>query len=139
MIRRALTQYGIKELPGEATNPEIIKYFDSIGKTWVKDDETAWCSAYLNWCAKTSGHEYTGKLTARSWLDVGEPIEHFQQVGDIVVFWRVSIDDWRGHVGIYINESPDHVWVLGGNQSNMVRISVYAKSRVLGYRRLRKL
>jgi len=139
MIKRALTQYGIKEFPGEANNPEIKKYFDAIGETWAGDDETAWCSAYMNWAAKVSGYEYTGKLNARSWLNLGEPIERFQQVGDVAIFWRGSIDDWRGHVGMYISEDKDHVWVLGGNQSNMVRISAYSKSQILGYRRLRKI
>ena len=140
MIHKALTQYGIREIQGpEANNPEIIKYFAEIGCIWAKTDETAWCSAFVNWVAKETDHEYTRKLNARSWLKVGEPIEHFQEVGDVVILWRVSKNDWRGHVGFFINEDEDYIWILGGNQSNQVCIKPYPKSRLLGYRRLRKI
>lgn len=139
MINKALSQYGITEIQGAvANNPEIIKYFVSCNQIWVKTDETAWCSAFVNWVAKESGYEYTSKLNARSWLDVGEPIEKFQRVGDLVILWRVSRKDWRGHVGFYINEDEDYIYILGGNQGNKVCIKPYPKKRLLGYRRLRK-
>lgn len=140
LIKKALGEYGITEMQGAiANNPEIIKYFADIGQIWVKTDETAWCSAFVNWVAKECEYEYTSKLNARSWLDIGSPIEHFQQIGDIVVLWRVSVKDWRGHVGFYINETEDSIFILGGNQGNKVCIKEYPKSRLLGYRRLRKL
>ena len=140
MIHKALTQYGIREIQGPvANNPEIIKYFVASNQIWVKTDETAWCSAFVDWVAKETGHEYTRKLNARSWLDVGDPIEHFQKVGDVVILWRVSKTDWRGHVGFFISEDKDYIWILGGNQSNQVCIKPYPKSRLLGYRRLRKI
>ena len=138
LIQIALTQYGVKEIQGaEANNPEIIKYFAACGQMWAKTDETSWCSAFVNWCAIGTGHEHTRKLDARSWLKIGEPIEKFQHAGDIVVLWRVSRQDWRGHVGIYVNEDDENIWILGGNQSNSVCIKPYPKSRLLGYRRLK--
>ena len=60
LVNIALSQYGIKEVPGVENNPEIMKYF---------------------------------------------------KVGN-------------------------HTWVLGGNQSNMVRISAYPKDRILKYKKL---
>ena len=60
LLQTALTQYGIKELPGtEQNNPKILKYFK--GHAWVKTDETAWCSAFVDWCALYSGFEHTQK------------------------------------------------------------------------------
>jgi hypothetical protein len=41
--------------------------------------------------------------------------------------------------GIYINQDLNSVWILGGNQANMVNISFYAKNRILGIRRLRNV
>lgn len=135
----ALYQYGITELSGEENNnPEILKYFDCIGQEWVKTDETAWCSAYINWCAKMSGYDYTGKLNARSWLEIGHHIIKPVQ-GDICIFWREKPDSWKGHVGLYISESTTHIYLLGGNQSNKVCIRPYPKTRLLGIRRLSKL
>jgi len=136
LIEKALSQYGIVERPGEAdNNPEILKYFEAMGEVWVKTDETAWCSAFVNWVAISLNREHSGKLNARSWLSVGEEIAD-PQVGDIVVFWRKSPHDWRGHVGFFIRRDKNVIWVLGGNQSNMVQISPYPAGRLLGYRRI---
>jgi hypothetical protein len=58
-----------------------------------------------------------------------------RQIGDIVVFWRVGENDWRGHVGFFISEHDEWIYCLGGNQGNEVSIKPYAKRRVLQYRR----
>jgi len=134
LINIALSQYGITEY-SNAENPEILKYFHQTGQKWVKEDELSWCSAFVNWVAKTCGKPYSGKLNARSWLDIGIPVD-IPIIGDIVILWRESKDSWKGHVGFYINESDRHIWILGGNQNNMVRISAYPKGRLLGFRRL---
>lgn len=138
MIDLALSQYGIKEIVGKQHNPEVLKYFTEIGHSWVKNDETAWCSAFINWVAKKSGLEYSGKLDARSWLKVGDKVK-IPRRGDVVIFWRGSKDSWMGHVGLFIRETPNWVYVLGGNQSNQVKISAYPKNKLLGYRRLNKI
>jgi len=136
LLNIALSEYGVTEMVGTQDNPEVLKYFARLGFGTLKD-ETAWCSAFMNWVAMECGLEYTGKLTARSWLGVGEDVK-YPTKGDVVIFWRSSPDSWKGHVGIYINSDDKFVWCLGGNQSNQVNIKKYAKHRVLGYRRLRQ-
>lgn len=132
----AFTQYGIKEIKGAEDNPEILKYFDDIGFDGnALKDETAWCSAFANWVCLKAGKVMTEKLNARSWLDVGYRV-HAPQPGDIVVFWRGSLDSWKGHVAFFINQDEDNIYVLGGNQSNQVCIKPYPKSRLLQYRRV---
>ena len=132
-MKIALSQYGIKEIPGKENNPEIMKYFNEIGQDWV-DSELAWCSAFINWCAKKAGFEYTGELNARSWLKIGKKV-NFKDC-DIVVLWRNDPTSWTGHVGIPVNKDENYVWILGGNQSDMVKISAYPKDRVLAYIKL---
>jgi uncharacterized protein (TIGR02594 family) len=136
ILEKALSQWGIQEIPGEEHNPEVLKYFEEIGHAYVKSDETAWCSAFMNWVAKKAGKERSGKLNARSWLKVGEEVDE-PIAGDVVIFWRSSRDSWKGHVGIYVNETEEFINVLGGNQNNKVCIKAYPKERFLGYRRLR--
>lgn len=137
LLEVALTQYGLKEIVGAAHNPVILGYLDDIGFGFINDDETPWCSTFINWCALKAGLERTGKLNARSWLDIGQTVPNDQgQLGDVVIFKRGN-SDWQGHVAIYINETPDYINVLGGNQGNEVCIKPYPKSKLLGIRRLR--
>lgn len=134
-LKIALGEIGVKEYIGKKHNPRILQYFKEIGHSWVKDDEMAWCSAFANWVAKTSGLEYSGKLNARSWLTKGKAIEKPEK-GDVVIFWRGHPKSWMGHVGFYMKEDSKYIYVLGGNQSNQVKVSAYPKRRLLGYRRL---
>lgn len=130
----ALSEYGVKETPGSNHSPEVMKYFHESGFSTVKDDETSWCSAFMNWCMMKAGIEGTGSLAARSWIKWGIPIDN-PQPGDIVVFWRVSPESWEGHVGFFIRKANSIVYTLGGNQSNTINIQGYPESQILGYRR----
>lgn len=138
LLNVALSQIGIKEIHGERDNPEILKYFKDLGFNIHRvKDETAWCSAFMNWVAKSAGYNYANTLDARSWLKIGRKIKN-PVMGDIVILWRVSPNDWRGHVGIFIRKDENYIYILGGNQSNKVKISKYRKGRLLGYRRLQE-
>jgi len=135
-IELALSQYGTKEIVGAKDNPEVLKYFKNLGfDASSLKDETAWCSAFVNWVCRESGLEFTGKLNARSWTNVGHEVVE-PKLGDIVIFWRESPDSWKGHVAFYINDDDKYIYVLGGNQSNQVNIKPYVKRRLLAYIRL---
>lgn len=135
IIEIALSQIGIKEIIGGSHNPEVLNYFHEIGHTWVKTDETAWCSAFINWCAKKANLSYSGKLNARSWLKIGKEVSS-PRVGDVVVLWRESRESWKGHVGLFCREQNGYVYLLGGNQKNSVCTQAYPKKQLLQYRRL---
>ena len=133
----ALNQYALKEIKGKEDNPLIIEMFNALGFDGKElKDETSWCAAFANWCLKVGGYQYTGKLNARSFLDLPGETDK-PELGDIVIFWRESPDSWKGHVGFYIKERDGWIHTLGGNQSNQVKVSAYAKGRLLGYRRPR--
>jgi len=134
-IDKAFTYLGLKEIPGAKHNPQILEFFKAIGHKWVQDDETAWCAAFANYCCKETVGKHTGKLNARSFLTFGEEVQN-PEIGDIVVFWRGSPDSWKGHVAFYVHSDDDYIYVLGGNQGNAVRVSMYAKDRLLSYRRV---
>jgi len=137
LLEEALSQFGHKEIPGDKHNPEIVKFFTEIGFD-IKNDETAWCSAFINWCAMKSGLERTEKLNAKSWLDIGDEVKQ-PLVGDIAIFHRGDPKGWQGHVGIFVNEINNAIFVLSGNQGNQVSIMPYSKDRLIGYRRLNKV
>jgi uncharacterized protein (TIGR02594 family) len=135
MFLRAMDFYGLAEIVGEEDNPDIVKFFHDIGATYVNDDETAWCSAFVNWIAMDCDCERTSKLDARSWLNIGRETK-YPALGDIVVFWRDKPDSWQGHVALFVKNIKGFVYVIGGNQQNQVNIMPYPESRVLGYRSL---
>lgn len=138
LIQKALSQYGVREVDGKVDNPQIVRYFDVLGYDGNKlHDETAWCSAFVNWVSKTENYSYSGKLNARSWLNVGESTALPEQ-GDVVVLWRESPSSWKGHVGFFVKQTKRYVYILGGNQNSRVSIKAYPKSRVLDYRKLSK-
>lgn len=133
-----LSHYGLKEADGLANNPEIISMGKEIGYDIKDDSTTPWCSLLMNYVAKKCGYQYTGQLTARSWLKM--PVMVLQpSVGDVVILSRGDPKGWEGHVGLFIKWDDKRVWVLGGNQGNEVNISVYQRDRVLGVRKLKKV
>jgi uncharacterized protein (TIGR02594 family) len=99
--------------------------FDPVGD--------AWCAGFVNGTLRKAGMTGTGKDNARSFLEWGKATATPRK-GDVVVLWRGSKGDWRGHVGYYYGTSGDNVLILGGNQNNQVSIESYPKARVLGYR-----
>lgn len=129
----ALKEYGTKGITGSGESTAVLNYFSEIGHGWVKDDDTAWCAAFVNWCLKQTGTKYPGSLLARSFLNYGDETRN-PLMGDIVVLWRVSRESIFGHVGFFVSETADTIFMLGGNQTNQVNITEYPKSKVLGYR-----
>jgi uncharacterized protein (TIGR02594 family) len=133
---RAVDAMGLQEIKGPIDNPEIVQMFADVGHEWVKDDETAWCAAFVGAMLERSGLRSTRALNARSYLDWGEavPIEDAKP-GDIVVFWREDPNSWKGHVGFFSRDAGGSLEVLGGNQSDAVNVQIYSEDKLLGVRR----
>lgn len=131
---------GVREIPGKQHNPTILNWYRKLIVS-VYDDETAWCSTFVNFCALEAGYERTGKLNARSWLHIGERITTRQaRQGDVIIFERGN-SVWQGHVAFIqsINLETGRAVCLGGNQNDAVNLQSYPLSKLLGIRRLRSL
>lgn len=127
----AIGENGVQEFEGEANNPRIIKYHSSCDSKFTSDS-IPWCSAFANWCIQSAGGKGTRSAIARSFLAWGNKISK-PHVGCIVVFER-GTDGISGHVGFFVKENANSVFVLGGNQDNMVCIRALSKRKLLGYR-----
>ena len=116
---------------GSTYNPDFANQCDVVIP--LKSD---WCGVFCGSLLAELGYELPPKpQVARSYLKIGEPVSE-PVIGDIVVFWRVSPSDWRGHVSIYIREDETGIYCLGGNQKGKVQILKYSKEKLLGYRRI---
>ena len=131
---RAKTHIGTWEWK-DGHNPKILEWFGKVGHSWVKNDETAWCAAFVGAMLEESGIESTKALNARAYLEWGKsvPIDKAQP-GDIVVFWRGNPNGWQGHVGFFHAKVGDNIRVLGGNQRDQVNLALYPADRLLGVR-----
>ncbi|QXI66109.1 hypothetical protein CP157_03901 (plasmid) [Paracoccus marcusii] len=117
----------------ERANPVIVSFFDATQLRTPKGDTTAWCAAFVNWCYNRSrGSSPTNSAAAQSFRNWGEATDN-PKPGDIVVFVHKTVD-WRGHVGFYIAQQDDGIFVLGGNQrpsdshnTGEVNVSLYRR------------
>jgi uncharacterized protein (TIGR02594 family) len=126
---------GLTEGQGPADNPKILEMYASVGHDWVEHDSVAWCAAFVGHCLERAGIRSTRKLTARSYLDWGVPIDLVNaQQGDIGVIPRGN-SSWQGHVFFIDRSEGAWVWGLGGNQDDAVNVKRYPVSKLLGVRR----
>lgn len=120
----AKKEIGQKEIEGSETNPRIREYHRETTLS-ATNDETPWCSSFLNWVMKQAGHLGTRSAAAKSWALWGQKLE-LPQYGCVVVF--------EHHVGLFVKEIPFFVCVLGGNQGNQVKESWFKKAGIISYR-----
>jgi uncharacterized protein (TIGR02594 family) len=123
-------EIGVKEIVG-GENPRILEYHDCCTLD-ACEDEVPWCSAFTNWAMKECAIKGTKLANARSWLDWGVTLDK-PRVGCVVILRRGN-NGTSGHVGFVVGWDDYYLEVLGGNQSDQVKVSKYKKSDALGYR-----
>jgi uncharacterized protein (TIGR02594 family) len=134
---------GIEEVGGNVDNHQIMAML-KLDNRWPSHDEVPWCSAFTNYICWLARLPRSKDLRARSWLTVGRGIPLEQaEAGDIVVIQRgkgpqpgPDVIDAPGHVGFYAGMFGEFIEILGGNQSDTVKVSRYPRDRLLGVRRL---
>ena len=120
----------LMERVGPKHEPRIIEYHQTCSLK-AKDDETPWCSAFVNWVMSQAGYVGTDNAAAASWRQWGEELpEGGQRLGCIVVMTRTG----GNHVGFYLDEDDAGVYIMGGNQANQVCIRRYAWEAVTNFR-----
>lgn len=130
-LRVARQEVGVKETPGAGDTARIAEYLrtTTLPGSYASNDETPWCSAFVNWCMIKAGHKGTNSAAARSWLDWGQPID-VPVAGCIAVLSR----EGGAHVAFYVRHQVADLWLLGGNQADRVCERAYAPGRLIGLR-----
>ena len=134
-LGEVLAWVGTKEIKGAVANKDIV-LFASYTSLKATSDEVAWCSSFANFIVSKCGDKGTNSAAARSWLTWGRQL-HEPAPGCIVVIDRKDANNPNAaHVTFYVcdDTKSDHIQCIGGNQGDMVKMSVYPKSKVLGYR-----
>lgn len=134
MIREAMVLYGTTEFAGPRSNSVITSWAKET-KTkeddWYNTDSIPWCGLFIAVVAQRAEKALPkGILSALSWSNFGTKVND-AILGDVLVFKRTG----GGHVGLYVGESKQYYYVLGGNQSDKVCITRIAKNRIFSINR----
>lgn len=125
-------ELGQSEISGSKDNARIV-YYHSFTTLKATDDETPWCASFVCAALENAGFKSTRSAAAKSYATYG--VAGDGSVGDIAVFKRPG-----GHHVAFINKKyvkgSALVNVLGGNQSNKVRVSDYEAANLIAIRRV---
>lgn len=134
----AKKEIGTHEVAGKAANSRIIEYHQSTDLK-AQSDEVAWCASFVNWALAKAGVRGTRSAAAASFVSWGAKSEGLY--GAIAVIYNAgaansSLSRSGNHVGFLVEETSSHFILLGGNQSDSVKISSFPKRkwRVKAYR-----
>lgn len=133
-VKEAGKFIGTKEIPGKQHARAILNFWRIIGRPYYTD-EVAWCSGFVCAMFELAGFKSPKTESARNWLGWKDGVRlQYPVPGCVVVFWRGKKSGWAGHVGIVTRITKEgHLVVLGGNQDDMVKESIFGTDRVLGY------
>ncbi|MDO6777199.1 TIGR02594 family protein [Shewanella sp. 3_MG-2023] len=126
-MKTAVNEVGESEVAGAKANPQILEYFKA-SKFWGSDDsggQNAWCGSFVAWVMKQNNFEpVKNAFRAKEWTNFGKPIYK-------PVYGAIGIKSRQGggHVAFVVGQSADgnYLFMLGGNQSNSVKVSKYKK------------
>lgn len=132
ILVEAVKLLGVKEIVGTPNNPIILQWAKDLKLDKIyTNDAIPWCGLFIAYVVKQAGKEVVkNPLYALNWSSWGNAVD-VPKLGDILTFKR----DGGGHVGIYVGEDSECYHVLGGNQSDMVKVSRIAKQRLFKARR----
>lgn len=122
-------EIGVAEKVGSQHHPRIIEYHATTGG--FKDDETPWCSSFVNWVMKQAGKSPTGSAMALSWAKWGQETQ-----GNKPAYGSVCVKTRKGggHVGIVVGKKGSKILVLGGNQGDKCCVVAYNPTDFFTYR-----
>lgn len=121
----ALHELGTREEP-ENKGPAIRRYV-SIAHCGAEGE--AWCAIFANAALEANGIRGTRSASSQSFrndpnfVHLGGPA-----LGALAVFFRGGRNSGIGHVGFYRGELGSRLYILGGNEGDMVQIEALPKS-----------
>jgi|ERR1700674_703162 len=118
---------------GNNSGPAIARYRQLAQ---CGQDHDPWCAIFANAMFASCAPPVPGTKSASSqsfrshnnFVKLTGPA-----LGAVVVFWRGSPNSGLGHVGFYRGETAESIYVLGGNEDNMVQIAPMSKQQFIGY------
>lgn len=129
-----------REIGGNNRGPFVRKYFAPAGM----GEGDSWCAAFVSWCflqaaggnGAAMAFPYTvgaravlGQFKRRDWAHAPGS-GYAPQPGDVVTWWRVSLQGWQGHTGLVHSVQDGMLYTIEGNRSPRVQGFSYVLSRI---------
>lgn len=138
-VAKAELESGVSE---RGTPDRIKSYFAATDFGAVRGAIPHWCGAFAAFCMKESGHQDSipkGAAVAANWKGFGQTIPVGSAnipVGAIIVLTPSPGTNTSGHVAFFSEALPAtrQVRLLGGNQDDSVKLSVFSTSRLAAIR-----
>ena len=131
---------GACELGGNNSGPWVKKYLTPAGL----DEGNSWCASFVSWCYLQAcgvaipkmpfeycpgARQLLSEFRDKGWAQ--NPQSGYQPTpGDIVVWWRVQLSGWQGHVGLVHQLKDGMLYTIEGNRSSRVQGFSYVLSRM---------
>jgi uncharacterized protein (TIGR02594 family) len=131
-LDHAWASLGVHEVAGPRSASDVLDFYRDAGHPEIRDDDVAWCAAFVGACLERASVNSTRSLRARSYQSWGDAIAT-PDIGAIAVFSR-GADITQGHVGFLIGSTRTHIMLLGGNQSDCVSVEAIPRDRLLALR-----
>ena len=129
------------EVGGDNRGPWVRKYLNGLAA-----EGSSWCAAFVSWCYQSApgGIPFTYTVGARKLLSEFKQLGwadlpgsgYVPEPGDVIVWWRVSLEGWMGHAGMVYQVKDGVLYTIEGNRSPKVQVFSYVLSRMeklLGY------
>jgi hypothetical protein len=131
---------GAGEVGGDNRGPFVRKYLSPAGVP----EGNAWCAGFVSYCFMqgnggdkrhmpfpyaVSARTMLSEFKRQGWSSTpGDG--YLPKPGDIVVWWRVSLQGWLGHVGLVHSVQDGMLYTIEGNRSPQVQGFSYVLSRM---------
>ncbi len=131
---------GAREVGGNNRGPWVRKYLAPAGL----EEGNSWCASFVSWCyLQACGGDKENmpfpfcpgaRALLREFKDKGwghAPGSGYEpEPGDLVVWWRVQLAGWEGHVGLVYQLTNGMLYTIEGNKSSRVQGFSYVFSRM---------
>ena len=128
---------GEKEIAGKLSNPKIKELYADAGVPSVVSDEVPWCAAFVGACLARANQPNTGTLLARDYRSEAF-LKKCEDHGKKPVLHSIGVmrrgnSGWEGHVGFVVGFDAKTVTLLGGNQSDSVKLQSFPREKFIGF------
>lgn len=129
-----LANKGQKEIPGNKANPfitELFQYTSLKNHPMATTDETAWCAACANAALVKNGYKGTNSAAAASFDNYGTKLDK-PKYGCVITLRHPG---GGRHVAFFLGyNAQGRLRLLGGNQSNSLKESLFSASELVAAR-----